>query len=193
MKVSGVSRKKAALAGNPNVGKTTLFNLLTGSNQKVGNWSGVTVEKLSGVMKSKGFDMEITDLPGSYSLSGLSQDEIIAREYIVSERPDVVVQVLDASNLERNLYLTVQLLEIGAPLFIVMSKPDILRARGDHIDLASLSGILDVPIHACDLSRGKGIDGLKLKLASFRGNWREVPDVVDYGPGIRSDIPDPMP
>ncbi|MFO8052291.1 MAG: ferrous iron transport protein B [Thermoplasmatota archaeon] len=172
---------RAALAGNPNVGKTSLFNHLTGSNQKVGNWSGVTVEKLSGTMRSSAGEVEIVDLPGSYSLSGFSQDEIIAREYIVNERPDVVVQVIDSSNLERRLYLTVQLLEIGAPLLLVLTKTDITRSRGDRLETDLLSRTLEVPIHQCDLVKGTGIDDLKLSLATFKGQWKEAPKVVDYG------------
>ena len=106
---------RVALTGNPNVGKTTLFNALTGSRQHVGNWPGVTVEKKTGQVSHNGYDIEIVDLPGTYSLTAYSVDEIVARDFILKEKPDVVVQVVDATNLERNLYLTTQLaeLEIG--------------------------------------------------------------------------------
>lgn len=188
--MNGDEQMEIALAGNPNVGKTTLFNKLTGSNQKVGNWSGVTVEKLTGTMKLEDQRIGIVDLPGTYSLSGCSQDEIIAREYLISQHPSMIIQVVDASNLERNLYLTIQLLEIGSPLIVVLSKSDITRSRGDHLDPAYLSRIIGVPVISCDLVRGEGIDALKSEIPSFNEKWASSPDVVDYGDRIERNITD---
>ena len=129
---------KIALAGNPNCGKTTLFNALTGSNQYVGNWPGVTVEKKEGKMKGNG-DVIITDLPGIYSLSPYTLEEVVARNYLIGERPDAILNIVDGTNIERNLYLTTQLAEIGIPIVIAINMMDIVRKNGDEIDIAQLS------------------------------------------------------
>ena len=136
---------KIALAGNPNCGKTTLFNALTGSNQFVGNWPGVTVEKKEGKLK-KSDDVIITDLPGIYSLSPYTLEEVVARNYLVDERPDVILNIVDGTNLERNLYLTTQLIEIGVPVVIAINMMDIVRKNGDEIDIDKLSTELGCPI-----------------------------------------------
>lgn len=150
-----------ALAGNPNAGKTSLFNALTGLHQHVGNWPGKTVEKKEGTFRYHGLACQVVDLPGTYSLSAYSPEELIARDYLLHEQPDVVINVVDASNLERNLYLTVQLLELGAPLIIALNVVDIARARGLHIDQAKLSALLDyVPIIETVGNRGQGINEL---------------------------------
>ena len=128
---------KVALAGNPNCGKTTLFNALTGSNQYVGNWPGVTVEKKEGKMKKNG-DVIVTDLPGIYSLSPYTLEEVVARDYLVNERPDVILNIVDGTNLERNLYLTTQLKELGIPVVIAINMMDIVRKNGDKIDIELL-------------------------------------------------------
>ena len=136
---------KIALAGNPNSGKTTVFNILTGSKQYVGNWPGVTVEKKEG--RLRGFDnVLIQDLPGIYSLSPYSLEEVIARNYIINERPDVILNIVDASNIERNLYLTVQLLEIGLPVVAALNMMDVVRKNGDFINTARLSEMLGCEI-----------------------------------------------
>ena len=126
---AGAARYVVALAGNPNVGKTTIFNALTGACQHVGNWPGKTVEKKEGILRHRGLEFQIVDLPGTYSLSAFSPEEVIARDFILQTHPDLVVNVVDAGNLERNLYLTVQLLELGAPLLIVLNQMDMARCR----------------------------------------------------------------
>ena len=129
---------KIALAGNPNSGKTTLFNALTGSNQYVGNWPGVTVEKKEGKLK-KNPEVTVVDLPGIYSLSPYSPEEIVARKFLVEERPDVILNIVDGTNIERNLYLTTQLSELGIPVVIAINMMDIIVKNGDKIDLEILS------------------------------------------------------
>jgi len=125
---------RIALAGNPNSGKTTLFNTLTGSNQFVGNWPGVTVEKKEGKLKGH-VDVTITDLPGIYSLSPYTLEEVVAREYLLQERPDAILNIVDGTNLERNLYLTTQLTELGIPVVVAINMIDIVEKNGDKIDL----------------------------------------------------------
>ena len=132
---------RIALAGNPNSGKTTLFNVLTGSNQFVGNWPGVTVEKKEGKLK-KNSDIIITDLPGIYSLSPYTLEEVVARNYLVGERPDAILNIVDGTNLERNLYLTTQLMELGIPVVVAINMMDIVNKNGDKIDIEKLSSAL---------------------------------------------------
>ena len=139
---------RIALAGNPNCGKTTMFNALTGANQYVGNWPGVTVEKKEGKLKSKKVKEEVvvTDLPGIYSLSPYTLEEVVSRDYLLKENPDVIVDLVDATNIERNLYLTTQLIETGVPVVIALNMADLLEKRGIKIDVARLSMLLDCPI-----------------------------------------------
>ncbi|MFR8995700.1 MAG: FeoB small GTPase domain-containing protein, partial [Negativibacillus sp.] len=136
---------KIALAGNPNCGKTTMFNDLTGSSQYVGNWPGVTVEKKEGKLRTNKQAI-IQDLPGIYSLSPYTLEEVVTRNYLVGEHPDAMINIVDASNLERNLYLTTQLLEIGVPMVIALNMMDLVRKNGDQIDLKKLSEQLGCPI-----------------------------------------------
>jgi ferrous iron transport protein B len=149
-----------ALAGNPNVGKTSLFNALTGAKQKVGNWPGVTVEKKVGKIEHKGVDITLVDLPGTYSLSAYSEDEIIARDFIIDEKPDIVVHIVDSTNLERNFYLTSQLLELGCPLVIALNMSDMADAQGDKIDEHMISEYFEVPVVRTVASEKKGIQKL---------------------------------
>jgi len=149
-----------ALAGNPNVGKTTLFNSLTGARQHVGNWPGVTVEKKVGTASHRGREITIVDLPGTYSLSAYSLDEIVTRDYILKGRPDAVIHILDASNLERNLYLTIQLLELDVNVVLALNMYDIVKSRGDSIDVEKLSKNLGIPVVETVASTGEGIDEL---------------------------------
>ena len=151
-----------ALFGNPNVGKTTVFNLLTGSNQYVGNWPGVTVEKKEGKLKSKKVKEEVvvTDLPGIYSLSPYTLEEVVSRDYLLKENPDVIVDLVDATNIERNLYLTTQLIETGVPVVIALNMADLLEKRGIKIDVVRLSMLLDCPIVETSALKGEGLDKL---------------------------------
>ena len=149
-----------ALAGNPNCGKTTLFNALTGSNQHVGNWPGVTVEKKEGACKANK-DFQIVDLPGIYSLSPYTLEEVVARNFIIQERPDAIINIIDGSNLERNLYLTTQILELGLPVLVAINMMDVVRKNGDTINIEALReklGAADV-IEISAL-KGEGIDKL---------------------------------
>ena len=153
---------RIALAGNPNCGKTTMFNALTGANQYVGNWPGVTVEKKEGKLKSKKVKEEVvvTDLPGIYSLSPYTLEEVVSRDYLLKENPDVIVDLVDATNIERNLYLTTQLIETGVPVVIALNMADLLEKRGIKIDVAHLSMLLDCPIVETSALKGEGLDKL---------------------------------
>ena len=148
---------RIALAGNPNSGKTTLFNALTGSNQFVGNWPGVTVEKKEGKLK-KNNEVTITDLPGIYSLSPYTLEEVVARNYLIGERPDVILNIVDATNLERNLYLTTQLTELGIPVVMALNMIDIVRKNGDKLNSAELSNRLGIPVVEISALKGDGVD-----------------------------------
>ena len=147
---------RIALAGNPNSGKTTLFNALTGSNQFVGNWPGVTVEKKEGKLK-KHDDVTVTDLPGIYSLSPYTLEEVVARNYLIEERPDAILDIVDGSNLERNLYLTTQLTELGIPVVIAINMMDVVKKNGDKIDTAELSRQLGCRIVEISALKGTGV------------------------------------
>ena len=147
---------KIALAGNPNCGKTTLFNALTGSNQYVGNWPGVTVEKKEGKLK-KHSDVTITDLPGIYSLSPYTIEEIVARDYLINEKPDAVLNIIDGTNLERNLYLTTQIVELGIPVVVAVNMMDVVKKNGDKINIQELSRQLACPVFEISALKGTGI------------------------------------
>ncbi len=145
-----------ALAGNPNAGKTTLFNELTGSRQHVGNYPGITVEKKEGKYVGKNYSLHIVDLPGTYSITAYSQEEIVARDFLVNEKPKAVINIIDASNLERNLYLTVQLLELGIPVCCALNMMDIAKSRGIEINTNKLFALLNIPIVETVAREGKG-------------------------------------
>lgn len=152
---------RVAVIGNPNVGKTLIFNNLTGGRAHVGNWPGKTVEKKEGKCMYRGTEMEIIDLPGTYSLTARAIDELIARDYIVKEKPDVVIDIVDASNLERNLYLTLQLLELEANVVIALNKYDIAKSLEYEIDVDALSRLLGVRVIPTVATTREGIDELK--------------------------------
>lgn len=150
-----------ALAGNPNSGKSTVFNALTGAHQHVGNWPGKTTEKKEGTCKHGDFDVQVVDLPGTYSLTAYSLEEIIARDYIIEEKPDAVIDVVDAANLERNLYLAIQILELNIPLVIALNMSDIADSRGLKIDTEMLAkGLKNTPVVPTVANKGKGIHEL---------------------------------
>ena len=147
---------KIALAGNPNCGKTTLFNALTGANQFVGNWPGVTVEKKEGKLKGHS-DVVIMDLPGIYSLSPYTLEEVVARGYLVSERPDAILNIIDGTNLERNLYLSTQLLELGIPVVMAINMMDVVKKNGDQIFIDKLSEVLGCKVVEISALKGTGV------------------------------------
>ena len=147
---------RIALAGNPNSGKTTLFNALTGSNQFVGNWPGVTVEKKEGKLK-KHEDVTITDLPGIYSLSPYTLEEVVARNYLIQERPDAILNIVDGTNLERNLYLTTQLTELGIPVVVAINMMDVVKKNGDKINIEELSRQLGCKVVEISALKGTGV------------------------------------
>ncbi len=148
-----------ALAGNPNSGKTTLFNALTGSTQRVGNWPGVTIDKKEGKLK-KHKDAQVIDLPGIYSLSPYTQEEVISRNYLVNEKPDVIINLVDGTNIERNLFLTTQLLDVGIPVVIALNMIDVVKKSGDRIDSKKLSQVLGCPVVETSALKGDGLDEL---------------------------------
>lgn len=157
-----------ALAGNPNCGKSSLFNVLTKSRQHIGNWPGVTVEKKEGTLKYKGNDYNVIDLPGTYSLGAYSEDEIVARDYIIKDKPDVVINVVDAANIERNLYLTVQLLELGVNVIVALNMMDNAKSKGINIDSDELSKRLGVPVVETIATKKEGIDKLIEKTINLK-------------------------
>ena len=173
----------AALAGNPNCGKTTLFNALTGARQHVGNYPGVTVEKRSGTVKSGEILMDVVDLPGTYSLTAYSPEELVARDFIVDERPQVVINIIDATSLERNLYLTIQFMELGAPMVLALNMMDAVKKQGKNIDVALLSSLLGVPVVETIARTGAGKHELIQRTISFirekKDNWN--PLYISYG------------
>ena len=160
---------KISLAGNPNSGKTTLFNALTGSSQRVGNWPGVTVERKEGKLKSDP-NVIIQDLPGVYSLSPYTPEEVVTRNYLVSESPDVIINIVDATNLERNLYLTSQLCELGIPVAISLNMIDELRKSGAKIDTTKLAGQFNCPVIETSAVHETGCDEAVEKAISLAGS-----------------------
>ncbi|MGN0374456.1 MAG: ferrous iron transport protein B, partial [Butyrivibrio sp.] len=157
---------KIALAGNPNCGKTTLFNALTGSNQFVGNWPGVTVEKKEGKIKNHK-DVIITDLPGIYSLSPYTLEEVVARNYLLTEKPDAIINIIDGTNIERNLYLTTQIMELGIPIILAVNMMDVVDKNGDEINTAKLGEILGCDAVEISALKGRGIENLVKKAVAL--------------------------
>jgi len=173
---------RVAVIGNPNVGKTLIFNNLTGGRAHVGNWPGKTVEKKEGKCTHKGAEMRIIDLPGTYSLTANCIDELIARDFIVKEKPDVVIDIVDASNLERNLYLTMQLMELEANMVIALNKCDIANDLEYEIDINGLSELLGIPVIPTVATTKEGMKELEdavLKAAREKGKKRMVK--ISYG------------
>jgi ferrous iron transport protein B len=178
-----------ALAGNPNAGKTTVFNNLTGGRQHVGNWPGVTVEKKEGASRGRGIQFNVVDLPGTYSLTAYSLEEVVVRDFIAGDKPDAVVNVVDASNIERNLYLTTQLLELGVPLIIALNMMDVAESRGVTIDIDLLSELLGVPVVPMVSLRNRGTEELKETVGkAIRGEVRFRGVQVLYGREAEEEI-----
>ncbi len=181
-------RIRVAIAGNPNSGKTTIFNNLTGSRQRVGNYPGVTVEKKSGTCHHDGIKIKVVDLPGTYSLTAHSIEEMVARDFIINDKPDVVVVVLDASNLERNLYLATQLMELEAPLVLALNMSDVAKARGIEFDIPGLSVLLGTPIVAMVGHRNEGTRELLDAIVARAADRRPRTVTVRYGKELESEI-----
>ena len=183
-----MKKLKVALVGNPNSGKTTLFNALTGARQRVGNWPGVTVEHKIGKFKSEDYDVEVIDLPGIYSFSAFTMDEKVARDYIINEKPDVVVNIVDSSNLERNLYLTTQLLEMKIPVVVALNMVDICKKKNIHVEDQHLALHLDCPVIPIVASKRKGIEKLRSVLLKV-AEEQKIPDrKVYYDPYLEDRL-----
>lgn len=177
-----------ALIGNPNVGKSTLFNELTGGKQYVGNWPGVTVERKEGRLEFNGYRLVIVDLPGTYNLGALSIDEKIAREYIISDKPDVVVDIIDATNLSRNLYLLIELLETGANVVVALNMYDVAKARQIKIDIRKLEDKFNIPFVPTIAIKGEGLDNLLKKLIEVSEKKQKSKFKINYGGNIENAI-----
>lgn len=180
-----MSQHLIALAGNPNAGKTSLFNSITGARQHVANYPGVTVERKEGYFKQNGQELHLVDLPGTYSLTAYSLEELVARNVLVTERPKLLINIVDASNIERNLYLTVQLLELGIPMVIALNMIDVAESRGIQIDASKLSRKLDIPVIPTVGRSGKGKEQLlAATVESAEKNAARPPLRISYGPDI---------
>ncbi len=186
-----------ALVGNPNCGKTTVFNALTGSRQQVGNWPGVTVEKKSGEYKHDGLRFGVVDLPGTYSLDvvdrEVSLDEKVARDYVHAGEATLVINIVDAANLERNLYLTSQLAEMRVPLLVVLNMVDVAEDKGMTVDAAALSRRLGCPVVPVVASEGRGIDALKAAIRQAVNSRQTATAEVEYDAGLERAIDELVP
>ncbi|SHI73423.1 ferrous iron transport protein B [Malonomonas rubra DSM 5091] len=181
-----MNKLKIAVAGNPNCGKTTLFNELTGARQMVGNWPGVTVDRITGLYSFEGHDFELVDIPGIYALSAHSSDERVARDYLLSDDYDLIVNVIDAANIERNLYLTTQLLEIRAPMILVLNKIDVAKARQISIDADELANRLGIPVIPISAAKRSGLQQLK-KAIHQSAEEQPLPNIdISYPPAIKT-------
>ncbi len=178
-----------ALAGNANVGKSVIFNQLTGSHQTIGNWPGKTVERAEGLLHFDGYDATIVDLPGIYSLSTFSLEELVSREYIAHEKPDVIINVIGAPVLERNLFFTLQLMEMGVPMVVCLNQMDVAEGKGITIDAKKLETILGIPVVPTIASRGKGIRELIERAIEVAERKHETKkNAVEFGNGLKADI-----
>ena len=178
---------KIALAGNPNSGKTTLFNALTGSNQFVGNWPGVTVEKKEGRLKDDK-DVTVTDLPGIYSLSPYTLEEVVARNYLISQRPDAILNIVDGTNLERNLYLSTQLMELGIPVVMAINMMDVVKKNGDQINTKILSERLGCEVVSISALKGEGIKEASSKAARLARMNDAASPVHEFAPEVEAAL-----
>lgn len=180
---------RIALAGNPNCGKTTMFNSLTGSNQYVGNWPGVTVEKKEGKLKGHK-DVIITDLPGIYSLSPYTLEEVVSRDYMLDEKPDVVINLVDATNLERNLYLTTQILELGIPVIIALNMIDLANKNGDKINVGKLSEALGCEVLETSALKGIGLDEVSNRAVALAAKQKTMTSQHKFSDKVESYLTD---
>lgn len=176
-----------ALAGNANVGKSTIFNQITGVDQIIGNWPGKTVERAEGILHHKGLKIRIIDLPGIYSFSTFSPEEQIARDFIALEKPDIVINVIDATALERNLFFTIQLLELNAPVIIALNQTDLMKKRGIFIEIHKLEEILGVPVVPTVATKGKGMSQLIERMIQL-AEKRKIPPPIKYGTEVEEGI-----
>ena len=178
---------KIALAGNPNCGKTTLFNGLTGSNQFVGNWPGVTVEKKEGKLKGHK-DVTIMDLPGIYSLSPYTLEEVVARNYLINERPDAIINIVDGTNIERNLYLSTQIMELGIPVIMAVNMMDVVEKNGDKIHFDKLSKMLGCPVVEISALKNKGVKEMAEKAVELAKNKSAATHVHEFATDVENVI-----
>ena len=176
-----------ALAGNANVGKSVIFNHLTGLHQHIGNWPGKTVERAEGTLFHGDYTIDIIDLPGIYSLSTFSIEELISREYIAKEKPDVVINVIDATNLERNLYFTLQLLELGRPMVVALNQMDLVEKKGICVNRKKLENFLGVPVLPVIATQGKGIHDLVHKAIDLANKGQRIKK-INYGKEVEEEI-----
>lgn len=185
----GKKKVAIALSGNPNSGKSTIFNNLTGAHQHVGNYPGVTVEKKEGKLNFQGYEINVVDLPGTYSLSAYSDDEIVARDFIIKEKLDVIVHIVDSSNLERNLYLTTQLMELEVPLVLAMNMSDMAEKKGQDMDYTKLAELLGVAIVPTVGNKNKGTKELLETIVKvYKGKIKTKGVRIDYGPELREEM-----
>ena len=188
MEKVGGGRLRVALAGNANVGKSVIFNQLTGLHQHVGNWPGKTVERAEGTLSFGGYTIDVLDLPGIYSLSTFSIEELISREYIAVERPDVLVNVVDASVLERNLFFTLQLLELEPRMVVALNQVDIAESKGIHIDVGRMSELLGVPVIPTVATKNIGLQELMMEVIEVASGERRLPSAIRFGAEVERRI-----
>jgi len=182
---------KIALAGNPNSGKTTLFNALTGANQFVGNWPGVTVEKKEGKIKgytTKGEEAILVDLPGVYSLSPYTLEEVVSRNFLIEEKPDAIINIIDGTNLERNLYLTTQLTELGIPVIIAVNMMDLVRRNGEELDVEKLGKDIGCKVVQISALKGEGIDQLAQRAVAIAKSKKQNQPVHRFAGSVEHTI-----
>ncbi|MBG0764469.1 MAG: 50S ribosome-binding GTPase, partial [Tissierellales bacterium] len=177
-----------ALVGNPNSGKTTLFNELTGSTQYVGNWPGVTVEKKEGKIKKTKNKVNLVDLPGIYSLSSYTMEEIVARDYILDEKPDLIINIVDATNIERNLYLTTQILELGVPVLVALNMMDVVEKNKDKINIEEIENSLNARVLPISANKGRGIDKLINTIEEMALEEDKVENLDFYTKDLKKEI-----
>jgi ferrous iron transport protein B len=182
---------QVAIAGNPNIGKSTIFNDLTGSNQNIGNYPGVTVEKKEGLRKYKDIEINFIDLPGIYSLSAFSKDEVVTRDFLIENKPDVIINAVDASNMERNLYLFTQIAELNIPTIVVLNMSDILKSQGKIADTEKMEALLGVPVFNTIANKSIGIDKILDCIVNYSKNSKlknQTRAKVDYGENIKTEV-----